>query len=61
MLQVISIKSSELVLEAFKLMKDNQIGGLPVIEGPEKNIIGSLSIKDIRFLLLNRELFAKFR
>ncbi|KAF1002402.1 SNF1-related protein kinase regulatory subunit gamma-1-like [Apium graveolens] len=59
--EVISIKSSELVLEAFKLMRDNQIGGLPVTEGPEKNIIGSLSIKDIRFLLLNRELFAKFR
>ncbi|KAK1362110.1 SNF1-related protein kinase regulatory subunit gamma-1-like [Heracleum sosnowskyi] len=59
--EVISINSSELVLEAFKLMKDNQIGGLPVTEGPEKNIIGSLSIKDIRFLLLNRELFTKYR
>lgn len=59
--EVICIQSNELVLEAFKLMKDNQIGGLPVIEGPERNIVGSLSIREIKFLLLNRELFSKFR
>lgn len=59
--QVICIQSNELVLKAFKLMKDNHIGGLPVIEGPERKIVGSLSIREIKFLLLNRELFSKFR
>ncbi|RZC87425.1 hypothetical protein C5167_035963 [Papaver somniferum] len=59
--QVISIKSDELILEAFKRMKDNHIGGLPVIEGPNKQIIGNVSIRDIRFLLLKPELFSNFR
>ncbi|WOH12645.1 hypothetical protein DCAR_0832151 [Daucus carota subsp. sativus] len=59
--EVISIENTELVLEAFKKMKDNQIGGLPVVGGPEKKIVGSLSIRDIRYLLLNHDLFSNFR
>ncbi|KAF6168403.1 hypothetical protein GIB67_004955 [Kingdonia uniflora] len=59
--EVISIKSDELILEAFKHMKDNKIGGLPVVEGPQGKIIGNVSIRDIRFLLLNPELFSSFR
>ncbi|KAA8533009.1 hypothetical protein F0562_032874 [Nyssa sinensis] len=59
--EVISIQSNELILEAFKRMKDNQIGGLPVVEGPKKKIIGNVSIRDIRYLLLNPELFSSFR
>lgn len=42
-------------------MKDNKIGGLPVVEGPNKKIIGNLSIRDIRHLLLKPELFSNFR
>lgn len=42
-------------------MKDNQIGGLPVVEGPTKKIVGNLSIRDIRFLLLKQKLFTSFR
>ncbi|XP_061338786.1 SNF1-related protein kinase regulatory subunit gamma-1-like [Gastrolobium bilobum] len=59
--EVISIQSNELILEAFKQMRDNQIGGLPVVEGPKKRIIGNLSIRDIRHLLLRPELFSNFR
>ncbi|WOK91323.1 hypothetical protein Cni_G00014 [Canna indica] len=59
--QVISIKGDDLILEAFKRMKDNCIGGLPVVEGPRCKIVGSVSIRDIRFLLLRPELFAIFR
>ena len=59
--QVVSVQSDELILEAFKKMKDNQIGGLPVVEGPKKQIVGSVSIRDIRFLLLKPELFSSFR
>ncbi|KAI3985827.1 hypothetical protein MKX01_026613 [Papaver californicum] len=40
---------------------DNHIGGLPVVEGPNKQIIGNVSIRDIRFLLLKPELFSNFR
>lgn len=59
--EVISINSDELILEAFKRMKDNKIGGLPVVEGPRRKIVGSLSIRDIKFLLLKPDLFSNFR
>lgn len=59
--EVISIDGNELVLEAFKLMREKQIGGLPVVEGQRDKIIGNISMRDIRFLLLNRELFPEFK
>ncbi|KAK6922054.1 CBS domain [Dillenia turbinata] len=59
--EVISIQSNELILEAFKRMRDNQIGGLPVVEGPKNKIVGSVSIRDIRHLLLKPELFSNYR
>lgn len=59
--QVICVKSDDLVLEAFKRMKDNKIGGVPVVEEPGRKIVGNLTIKDIRFLLLQPDLFSNFR
>lgn len=59
--QVISVRDDELILEAFKKMRDNNIGGLPVVEGSKKKIVGNVSIRDIRFLLLKPELFSNFR
>ncbi|XP_022775798.1 SNF1-related protein kinase regulatory subunit gamma-1-like [Durio zibethinus] len=59
--EVISIQSDDLVLEAFKKMRDNQVGGLPVVEGPRKKIVGNVSIRDIRHLLLKPQLFSNFR
>ncbi|XWS64297.1 hypothetical protein CRYUN_Cryun06bG0174100 [Craigia yunnanensis] len=59
--EVISIQSDDLVLEAFKRMRDNQVGGLPVVEGPRNKIVGNVSIKDIRHLLLKPELFSNLR
>ncbi|KAK7274748.1 hypothetical protein RIF29_15846 [Crotalaria pallida] len=59
--EVVSVLSSDLILEAFKQMRDNKIGGLPVVEGPKKRIVGNLSIRDIRHLLLKPELFSNFR
>lgn len=59
--KVICIGGDELVLEAFKCMHENQIGGLPVVQGSTKKIIGNISMRDIQFLLLHRELFSKFR
>ncbi|XP_020254490.1 SNF1-related protein kinase regulatory subunit gamma-1-like isoform X2 [Asparagus officinalis] len=58
--KVINVNSDELILEAFKLMKENQIGGLPVTEGPTRKIVGNVSMRDIRFLLLKPELFSNF-
>ncbi|KAK4773869.1 hypothetical protein SAY87_028888 [Trapa incisa] len=59
--EVISIRSDELILEAFKRMKDNEIGGLPVVSGTKKKIVGNISIRDIRHLLLKPDLFTNFR
>ncbi|CAA7397253.1 unnamed protein product [Spirodela intermedia] len=59
--EVISVSGDDLILEAFKLMKDNRVGGLPVVEGPRRKIVGSVSIHDVRFLLLRPELFSSFR
>ncbi|KAH1031274.1 hypothetical protein J1N35_043448 [Gossypium stocksii] len=59
--EVISIQNDDLVLEAFKRMRDNHVGGLPVVEGPSKKIVGNVSIRDIRHLLLKPELFSNFR
>lgn len=59
--QVICVQNDELILEAFKKMRDNNIGGLPVVEGTKKKIVGNVSIRDIRFLLLKPELFSNFR
>ncbi|PIN04081.1 5'-AMP-activated protein kinase, gamma subunit [Handroanthus impetiginosus] len=59
--QVISVQENELILEAFKKMKDKQIGGLPVIEGATRKILGNISIRDVRFLLLKPDLFTNFR
>ncbi|XP_048231410.1 SNF1-related protein kinase regulatory subunit gamma-1-like isoform X3 [Ricinus communis] len=58
--EVISIRSNELILEAFKRMRDNHIGGLPVVEGANKRIVWNLSKRDIRHLLLKPELFNNF-
>jgi CBS domain-containing protein len=59
--QVITVNSDDLILEAFKCMKDNKIGGVPVVEGPKRKLVGSVSIRDIRFLLLRPDLFSNFR
>ncbi|KAI5436544.1 SNF1- protein kinase regulatory subunit gamma-1-like [Lathyrus oleraceus] len=58
---LICVQSNEFILEAFKIMRDRQIGGLPVVEGPTKTIVGNLSIRDIRYLLLKPEIFSNFR
>lgn len=58
---MISIGSEELILEAFKRMRDNNIGGLPVVEGANKKVVGNISMRDIRYLLLQPEVFSNFR
>lgn len=59
--EAISIDCNERVLEAFKLMREKKIGGLPVVEVQRNKIIGNISMRDIRFLLLKQDLFPKFR
>jgi len=55
------VDASKLVLEAFVLMKEKHIGGLPVVGGPEHHLVGNISVRDVRFLLKQPELFAKHK
>lgn len=59
--EVVTVQGNDLILEAFKRMKDNMIGGLPVVEGQNRKMIGQVSIRDIRYLLLKPQLFSNFR
>ncbi|KAG0575856.1 hypothetical protein KC19_5G035800 [Ceratodon purpureus] len=57
--KVVAATANQLVLEAFKLMKDKGVGGLPVVEGPDRKLKGNISIRDVRFLLMQPDLFAR--
>lgn len=59
--QVVAVNANQLVLEAFRLMKEKGVGGLPVVEGPDRKLKGNISIRDVRFLLLQPDLFARRR
>ncbi|KAJ4768345.1 SNF1-related protein kinase regulatory subunit gamma-1-like [Rhynchospora pubera] len=59
--EVKSINSDDFLLEAFQLMRDNYITGLPVLERPTHKLVGSLSVRAVRFLFLRPDLFSDFR
>ncbi|XP_050375208.1 SNF1-related protein kinase regulatory subunit gamma-1-like [Argentina anserina] len=59
--EVIDIQSEDLMMEAFKKMKDKKIGGLPVVEGQKKKLIGNVSVSDIRYVFLRHDLLSNFR
>ena len=58
---MVTIDGKKLILEAFICMKEKKIDGLPVIDSESRKIIGNISIRDVRHLLLKRELFAKHK
>eukprot|EP00897_Mesotaenium_endlicherianum_P002906 jgi/Mesen1/2643/ME000166S01768 len=57
--EVVTVDEKKLVLEAFVLMREKGIGGLPVTQGEERKIVANMSVRDARFLLLQPELFHK--
>jgi len=44
----VTMPGNALVLDALKLMKENKIGGIPVVDG-ENNLIGIVTNRDLRF------------
>lgn len=56
-----AVDANLLVLQAFRVMKEKGVGGLPVVEGPDRKLKGNISIRDVRFLLLQPDLFARRR
>ncbi|BBN17572.1 hypothetical protein MPTK1_7g15460 [Marchantia polymorpha subsp. ruderalis] len=57
--QVVYVEGDKLILEAFILMRESGVGGLPVVEGAERKVVGSITVRDVRYLLLKPQIFAR--
>ncbi|XP_024976523.1 SNF1-related protein kinase regulatory subunit gamma-1-like [Cynara cardunculus var. scolymus] len=58
--QVIKVNEDEPVLQAFRLMRQKGIGGLPVVSDGNKPV-ANISIRDIQFLLIAPEIYKDYR
>ncbi|KAK4362575.1 hypothetical protein RND71_017816 [Anisodus tanguticus] len=55
------VDEDEPVLQAFKLMRQKGVGGVPVVESDGRKAIGNISIRDIQFLLIAPEIYKDYR
>ncbi|XP_061342352.1 SNF1-related protein kinase regulatory subunit gamma-1 [Gastrolobium bilobum] len=58
---IIKVYEDEPVLQAFKLMRKKRIGGVPVIERGGSRAVGSISLRDVQFLLTAPEIYHDYR
>ncbi|CAN4087969.1 unnamed protein product [Withania somnifera] len=58
---IIQVAEDEPVLQAFKLMRQKGVGGVPVVESGGRKAIGNISIRDIQFLLIAPEIYKDYR
>ncbi|KAL0342315.1 UNVERIFIED_CONTAM: SNF1-related protein kinase regulatory subunit gamma-1 [Sesamum calycinum] len=58
---IIKIYEDEPVLQAFKLMRQNGVGAVPVVANDGSKAIGNISIRDIQFLLITPEIYKEYR
>uniref|UniRef100_A0A5B6Z8I0 CBS domain-containing protein n=1 Tax=Davidia involucrata TaxID=16924 RepID=A0A5B6Z8I0_DAVIN len=59
--RIVKVYEDEPVLQAFKLMRQKGVGGVPVIESGGKKAVGNISIRDIQFLLTAPEIYKDYR
>ncbi|CAI5516670.1 unnamed protein product [Closterium sp. Naga37s-1] len=55
--EVVSVDAGALVLEAFLLMKEKGVGGVPVTDGPDRILYANISARDVGLLLLHPDMF----
>lgn len=55
------VYEDEPVLQAFKLMRQNGVGGIPVVASGRSKAVGNISIRDIQFLLIAPGLYKDYR
>ncbi|KAL6584223.1 hypothetical protein OROMI_003512 [Orobanche minor] len=55
------VYEDEPVLQAFKLMRQNGVGGVPVVVSGGNKAIGNISIRDIQFLLIAPGIYNEYR
>ncbi|PWA88410.1 SNF1-related protein kinase regulatory subunit gamma 1 [Artemisia annua] len=58
--KVIKVDEDEPVLQAFRLMREKRVGGLPVVSGGNKPV-ANISIRDSQFLLIAPEIYKDHR
>ncbi|GFP87630.1 snf1-related protein kinase regulatory subunit gamma-1 [Phtheirospermum japonicum] len=54
---IVKVHEDEPVLQAFKLMRQNGVGGVPVVASGGNKEIGNINIRDIQFLLIAPEIY----
>ncbi|KAF3436877.1 hypothetical protein FNV43_RR19630 [Rhamnella rubrinervis] len=59
--RIVKVYEDEPVLQAFKLMRKNRIGGVPVIETGGNKAVGNISLRDVQFLLTAPEIYHDYR
>lgn len=48
-------------MEAFQLMRDTGVGGVPVVANASMKLMGNISVRDLQFLLSTPEIFKSYR
>lgn len=51
----------EPVLQAFRIMQEKGVGGVPVVASGGNKAVGNISIRDIQYLLIAPEIYKDYR
>ncbi|KAK4773316.1 hypothetical protein SAY87_028335 [Trapa incisa] len=55
--KIVKVYEDEPVLQAFKLMRKERIGGIPIVDASGRKAVGNISLRDICFLLTAPEIY----
>ncbi|XP_051147477.1 SNF1-related protein kinase regulatory subunit gamma-1-like [Andrographis paniculata] len=58
---MVKVYEDDPVLQAFKLMGEKGVGGLPVVSNDGNKAVGNISLRDIQFLLIASEIYKDYR
>ncbi|CAK9858916.1 unnamed protein product [Sphagnum jensenii] len=58
--KVVKVDEDSPVIEAFQLMRDTGVGGVPVVANASMKLMGNISARDLQFLLSTPEIFKSY-
>ncbi|XP_076932471.1 SNF1-related protein kinase regulatory subunit gamma-1-like [Bidens hawaiensis] len=59
--RIIKVDEDEPVLQAFRIMQEKGVGGVPVVASGGNKAVGNISIRDIQYLLIAPEIYKDYR
>nr|XP_043618320.1 SNF1-related protein kinase regulatory subunit gamma-1-like [Erigeron canadensis] len=59
--RIIKVEEDEPVLQAFKIMQEKGVGGVPVVANGGNKAIGNISIRDVQYLLMTPDIYKDYR